>query len=238
VRSNSGEPLPRVTVALIVVFTFVLILEALASSIPFNRALVEPSEAVYAALGANSFNLTVVNGQWWRLLTATLLHGGITHLGFNSLNTWVLGALIESRLGWLRLMAIFVLTGILASVTSMVLIPRNGTSVGASGAIMGMFGFLIVWGVLDFAHFVVQIRRNAVILVLVLAPGFIIPGVDNVAHIGGLLAGFFLGFVWERLPETFKTILGVFSGLAFLAAVGMVVMHAIPVIFRRFSMSY
>ena len=84
----------------------------------------------------------------------------------------------------------------------------------------------------------VQIRRNAVILVLVLAPGFIIPGVDNIAHIGGLLAGFFLGFVWERLPETFKTILGVFSGLALLVAVGVVGIHALPVIFRRFSMSY
>jgi rhomboid protease GluP len=110
--------------------------------------------------------------------------------------------------------------------------------VGASGAIMGMFGFLIVWGVLDFSHFMVQIRRNAVILVLVLTPGFIIPGVDNVAHIGGLLAGFFLGFFWERLPETIKTILSVFSGFALLAAIGVIVMQAVPVIFRRFSLSY
>jgi rhomboid protease GluP len=236
VRSNSGEPLPQplpiLTVALIVVFAALMLLEAAVSGTPFNLALIDPSIDALAALGGNAHSLTITGGQWWRLLTSTLLHGGITHLGFNSLATWNIGGQLEPRAGWRALLATFVITGLLASLTSVLVNPREIIGIGASGAIFGMLGFIVVWGVSSLPQFVQQIQRNFVMLLVVVGSSAIIPGVDNVAHIGGLLAGLVLGFLWERLPESLKTGLGFSSGLALLAATAMVVVQAIGILIR------
>jgi rhomboid protease GluP len=230
VRSNSGEPLPRVTVALIVVYAALMMLEAAVSGIPFNLALIDPSIDALAALGGNAHSLTITGGQWWRLLTSTLLHGGITHLGFNSLATWNIAGQLEPRAGWRALLATFVITGLLASLTSVLVNPREIIGIGASGAIFGMLGFIVVWGVSSVPQFVQQIQRNFVMLIVVVGSSAIIPGVDNVAHIGGLLAGLILGFVWERLSESVKTGLGASSAIALLAAFGMIVIQAFPIL--------
>ena len=231
-RSNSGEPLPRVTIGLIVVYAALMLLEAAVSGIPFNLALIDPSIDALAALGGNAHSLTITGGQWWRLLTSTLLHGGITHLGFNSLATWNIGGQLEPRAGWRALLATFALTGLFASLTSVLVNPREIIGIGASGAIFGMLGFIVVWGVSSVPQFVQQIQRNFVMLLVVVGSSAIIPGVDNVAHIGGLLAGLILGFVWERLPESVKTALGVSSGVALLAATSVVVLSALPLMVR------
>jgi rhomboid protease GluP len=236
VRSNSvepvREPLPRVTVGLIVVYALVMVLEALVSGVPFNLALIDPSIDALAVLGGNAHSLTITGGQGWRLLTSTLLHGGITHLGFNSLATWNIGGQLEPRAGWRALLATFVITGLLASLTSVLVNPREIIGIGASGAIFGMLGFIVVWGVSSAPQFVEQIQRNFVMLLVVVGSSAIIPGVDNVAHIGGLLAGLILGFFWERLPETIKTGLGFLSALALLAATVMVVLSALRLMIR------
>jgi rhomboid protease GluP len=232
VRSNTGEPLPRVTVALIVVYVLVMVLEALVSGTPFNLALIDPSIEALAALGGNAHSLTITGGEPWRLLTSTLLHGGITHLGFNSLATWNIAGQLEPRAGWRAVLATFALTGLFASLSSVLVNPREIIGIGASGAIFGMLGFIVVWGVSSVPQFVQQIQRNFVMLLVVVGSSAIIPGVDNVAHIGGLLAGLLLGFFWERLPETIKTGLGISSALALLAATGMVVLSALPLMTR------
>jgi rhomboid protease GluP len=232
VRSNPGEPLPRVTVGLIVVYAALMMLEAAVSGVPFNLALIDPSIDALAALGGNAHSLTITGGQWWRLLTSTLLHGGITHLGFNSLATWNIGGQLEPRAGWRALLATFVITGLLASLTSVLVNPREIIGIGASGAIFGMLGFIVVWGVSSVPQFVQQIQRNFVMLLVVVGSSAIIPGVDNVAHIGGLLAGLLLGFFWERLPEGFKTGLGVLSGLVLLGAASIVIISALFLLVR------
>jgi rhomboid protease GluP len=234
VRSKVAEPLPRVTVALIVVYALVMVLEAVLSGkpvndkpgIPFNLALIEPSRAALIALGGNVGALNAEWG-WWRLLTATLLHGGITHLGFNALATWNIGSQLEPRGGWRAILATFAITGILASLSSVLSLPRYAIGIGASGAIFGMLGFIVVWGVSSIPQFVQQIQRNFIMLLVVVGSSAIIPGVDNVAHIGGLLAGLLLGFVWERFPETLKTGLGFSSAVALLAALGMILLQAL-----------
>jgi rhomboid protease GluP len=236
VRSDTAEPvrepLPRVTVALILVYAALMLLEAAVSGTPFNLALIDPSIDALAALGGNAHSLTISGGQWWRLLTSTLLHGGITHLGFNALATWNIGGQLEPRAGWRALLATFVITGLLASLTSVLVNPREIIGIGASGAIFGMLGFIVVWGVSSVAQFVQQIQRNFVMLLVVVGSSAIIPGVDNVAHIGGLLAGLILGFFWERLPESVKSGLGFFSGAALLMAVSSVVLSALPLLVR------
>jgi membrane associated rhomboid family serine protease len=258
VTSTAGEPFPRVTVALIVAYAFVTVLEAYVSRLSFsnevrllgqlcpenfvgdarlcesgksfNLALNTPLSGAVVALGAN-FRIFILEGsQWWRLLTSTLLHGGITHLGFNSLATWNIGGQLEPRAGWRALLATFAITGALASLTSVLVNPRNIVGIGASGAIFGLLGFIIVWGVSSVPQFVQQIQRNFIMLLVVVGSSAIIPGVDNVAHIGGLLAGLVLGFVWERLPESLKTALGVSSGVAIAAAASLIVVLALPLL--------
>ena len=226
-RSNSAEPLPRITVGLIVVYALVMVLEALVSGTSFNLALIDPSIDALAALGGNAHSLTIAGGQWWRLLTSTLLHGGITHLGFNALATWNIGGQLEPRAGWRALLATFVITGLLASLTSVLVNPREIIGIGASGAIFGMLGFIVVWGVSSVPQFVQQIQRNFIMLLVVVGSSAIIPGVDNVAHVGGLLAGLLLGFVWERFPEAVKTGLGFSSAVALLAALGLIVLQSL-----------
>ena len=226
-RSKSAEPLPRVTVGLIVVYALVMVLEALVSGTSFNLALIDPSIDALAALGGNAHSLTIAGGQWWRLLTSTLLHGGITHLGFNALATWNIGGQLEPRAGWRALLATFVITGLLASLTSVQVNPREIIGIGASGAIFGMLGFIVVWGVSSVPQFVQQIQRNFIMLLVVVGSSAIIPGVDNVAHVGGLLAGLLLGFVWERFPEAVKTGLGFSSAVALLAALGLIVLQSL-----------
>jgi rhomboid protease GluP len=217
---------------LIVVYALVMVLEALVSGMPFNLALIDPSIDALVALGGNAHSLTIAGGQWWRLLTSTLLHGGITHLGFNSLATWNIAGQLEPRAGWRALLATFALTGLFASLTSVLVNPREIIGIGASGAIFGMLGFIVIWGVSSVPQFVQQIQRNFIMLVVVVGSSAIIPGVDNVAHIGGLLAGLLLGFVWERLPEPVKTGLGFSSAVALLAAFGMIVISALPLMIR------
>jgi membrane associated rhomboid family serine protease len=262
VRSNSvgevAQPLPRFTVVLIVAYVILMLLEALVSrhsfsllldslgarcamnmpadacdpGLPFNLALNQPSVGAMAALGGNIRVLSIAGGEWWRLLTSTLLHGGVTHLGFNSLATWNIGGQLEPRVGWRAILATFVLTGVLASLTSALVNPREIIGIGASGAIFGMLGFIVVWGVSSVPQFVQQIQRNAIMLVVVVGSSAFFPGVDNVAHIGGLLAGLLLGFVWERLSESVKTGLGISSAVALLAAFAMIVMQALPFLWR------
>ena len=153
--------------------------------------------------------------------------GGITHLGFNSLATWNIAGQLEPRAGWRAILATFALTGLFASLTSVLVNPREIIGIGASGAIFGMLGFIVVWGVSSVPQFVQQIQRNFIMLLVVVGSSAIIPGVDNVAHVGGLLAGLLLGFVWERFPEAVKTGLGFSSAVALLAALGLIVLQSL-----------
>jgi len=153
-------------------------------------------EAVWNALALDKGALAA--GEWWRLLSVVLVHGGVLHLFFNMYALYLLGPIVEGLWGT-RLFALFyVLTAVAASTASFLTNPV--TSVGASGAVFGLVGVLLAG---TRAHNPILDRRARAIvpqlgtLVIVnLAIGFLAGGViDNSAHIGGLLAGLWLGFV-------------------------------------------
>jgi membrane associated rhomboid family serine protease len=143
-----------------------------------------------AALDASA----VRGGEVWRLLSAPLLHASVLHAGFNYIALGALGSHMEARAprGWVPL--VFVLTAIAGGVAS-VWVPPDGLSVGASGGLMGMFGFLAVM-----AH-----RRESVMphgflkslltnIALIAVMGIVAyKWIDNAAHAGGLLAGVLMG---------------------------------------------
>lgn len=136
-------------------------------------------------------------GEYWRLLTVTLVHGGIVHLLFNMYALWVIGPIVEALYGSWRYLGIYLLCAAAGSAASYATswVP----AVGASGAIFGLFGVLLV---ADRVH-KPALTRNArnltaqigVLIGINLLIGFSVPGIDNAAHIGGLLAGAWLGFV-------------------------------------------
>jgi rhomboid protease GluP len=146
--------------------------------------------------GANFGPLTV-SGQWWRLLTCVFIHGGLLHIAFNMWCLWDLGRLCESLYGHWTFAAVYLITGLAASLASLIWNPVV-LSVGASGAIFGIAGALIASfylgeSSLPRAAMAGTLRSLAVFVGYNLFFGAVIARTDNAAHVGGLLMGLLLG---------------------------------------------
>lgn len=146
--------------------------------------------------GANVGALTF-SGEWWRLLTNVFVHGGLLHIAFNMWCLWNLGALCEALYGPWTYAAIYLTCGLGASVASASWHPYV-PSVGASGAIFGLAGALIA--AFKLGEFSVPrsalsgtLRSLGAFVVYNLVFGAVIPGIDNTAHIGGLVTGLIVG---------------------------------------------
>jgi membrane associated rhomboid family serine protease len=136
----------------------------------------------------------IAQGEWWRLLTSTVLHGGILHLLFNMYALYWLGPQLESSLGNLRFAALYVLSALGGSVASYWFSDLNTVSVGASGAIFGLITATIVIGRKmrnDVSQLVVLLGINTVI-------GFVQPGIDWRAHFGGAVVGAAVAFLYTK----------------------------------------
>jgi membrane associated rhomboid family serine protease/Tfp pilus assembly protein PilF len=146
--------------------------------------------------GANFGPLTI-SGQWWRLLTCVFIHGGLLHIGFNMWCLWSLGRLAESVYGHWTFGAVYLISGLAASLASLIWKPAI-LSVGASGAIFGIAGALIASFYLgEFslprAALSGTLRSVVVFVGYNLFFGAVIARTDNAAHVGGLLMGLLLG---------------------------------------------
>jgi rhomboid protease GluP len=171
--------------------------------------------------GANYRPLTL-EGQWWRLFTACFLHIGIIHLLFNMFALLYIGLLLEPYLGKIRFLAAYIISGIAASLAS--IWWHNMTiSAGASGAIFGMYGVflaLLTSNLLDksvkkalFTSIIIFVAYN---IINGLKPN---SGIDNAAHIGGLLSGFLIGYALIPSLKQFKNKLIKFSTIGALTFV-------------------
>jgi rhomboid protease GluP len=164
---------------------------------------VDLSRPTGAALVAWGGNIGV--GEWWRLLTSMFLHAGLLHLAFNLYFLWVIGRICEQIFGPAAYALIYFGSGLIASLVSAAWMPMV-VSVGASGALFGVFGGFLGFtvrrrGVLP-PEFVKSVRRNALILIgLNVVIGVAVPGIDVAAHLGGLVAGLGIGYAIARLAE-------------------------------------
>ncbi len=156
--------------------------------------------AVFALSGANlnvlnllrygALNSVLVqNGEFWRLITAGFLHGGIFHLIFNMYALYIIGTQIENFAGKWKFLAIYFCSMLTASLMSCVINP-NSVSVGASGAIFGLLGALVYFGY-HYRLYLGSVLRNQIIPLILfnLLLGFMVSGIDNAAHLGGLIGG-------------------------------------------------
>jgi rhomboid protease GluP len=163
---------------------FIFILMALAGGSTNNLTLM--------GFGVKS-NAEIAQGQWWRFVTPMFLHIGLLHLIFNSYALWIVGPQVEKLYGGARFAILYVLTGV-AGVAASYHFRPDGLSAGASGAIFGLFGVLLVFGIRH-RNEIPPFFKRAVgtgvlpVIILNLVIGFSVGVVDNSAHIGGLLAG-------------------------------------------------
>jgi len=128
-------------------------------------------------------------GQWYRLLTVALMHDQTSdlpyHLAFNMLALYSLGTQIESVLGRTKFLIIFFTSLLAGSITSAYFLSFNGYSIGASGAVFGLFGAMLVL----YKKHGADLKGVLITVGLNLAIGFTLPGIDWRAHIGGLVGG-------------------------------------------------
>ena len=128
-------------------------------------------------------------GQYYRLLTGAFLHGNLFHLIFNMYALYIIGSQIESFMGKWRYLVIYLFSAITASLLS-ITFSGNGASIGASGAIFGLMGALLYFGYHYRVYLGNVIRSQIIPLILLnLILGFMMTGIDNAAHIGGLIGG-------------------------------------------------
>ena len=153
-------------------------------------------------LGANHVTL-LRSGEVYRLLTYAFLHGSIAHLLCNMYSLYIIGTQVEARYGKGRYIFIYLISALGGGLLSAGL--TNYVSVGASGAIFGVLGAMTYFGV-RFRLYLKDALRNKIIPVILLNLflGFIVPGIDNACHVGGLIAGYLTAMA-VGIPEDNKT---------------------------------
>jgi rhomboid protease GluP len=159
------------------------------------QSLGSPSPARLYALGAK-FGPNIQAGEWWRLVTANYLHGGLLHLFMNSLGLATLGPLIEEAFGSRRLFVLYTACGISGFALSTMVHPAS-LSVGASAAIYGLLGFAVVYSRFRAGPSTRALADQLTRWLLYGVIMFFIPGIDNTAHLGGVITGALLGLVFE-----------------------------------------
>jgi len=153
-------------------------------------------------LGGSNFGPLTTHGEWWRLVTALFVHFGILHLLFNLWALAAFGGLAERLLGIANFLFIYFGSGIAANLASITLTPDVNTA-GASGAIFGILGALLAtyWRnkeTLPFSMVRSEAAAVAVFAGFALLGGFLYKGVDNAAHVGGLVTGLLLAVTLSR----------------------------------------
>ena len=156
---------------------------------------------VLIKFGALSSNL-ISEGQYWRFIACVFLHANLMHLGVNAFSLFIFGPTAEIFFGRIKFLAIYLIAGAGGSITSYVFIDPRSIGVGASGAVFGVLGSIAVYYYLN-QHIYGKYGRGmmggiGVIVLLNLGFGFTVQGVDNWAHIGGLVFGILAAFALQK----------------------------------------
>ena len=175
---------------------YFLFLEATGSS--ENTSFMVAHGAMYAPL-------VIEKGEYYRLITSVFMHFGISHIMNNMLILFILGDNLERALGHIKYLFFYLICGVGANIVSMAVNLgeyRNVVSAGASGAIFGVIGGLLYAVIINRGRLEdLSTRQLGVMIVCSLYFGFTSTGVDNAAHIAGLLIGIVMGILLYRKPR-------------------------------------
>lgn len=183
--SNEKKYAPYVTYFLMGINIFLFFIAAYLSGNIFSF-----SNDVLISLGAKE-NSLIQSGEYYRLFTCMFLHGGIVHIFFNMYALYAIGPFVEETYGKYKYLLIYIVSGILASIFSFVF--TTAVSIGASGAIFGLFGAILAFGLKNRSRVNKKFLSNILsVIVINLFIGATLPGIDNFAHLGGLIGGVIL----------------------------------------------
>lgn len=198
------ELTPRVWAMPVVIAACVLVWIANVAS---GMSAFAPESADLYRWGGNATS-AVQAGQWWRLVTAMFLHGGIAHLAFNMFALWEAGKLVSRLFGNRGFLLIYFGSGIAGGALSMHFAAQTHVAVGASGAIFGVTGALLAAVLQHRGQFPPARSKQlltglGIFIAYSLLNGFAKQGIDNAAHVGGLGAGLLIGWLLiEKLDNT------------------------------------
>jgi rhomboid protease GluP len=219
--------IPLATLAIIALLTVIYLAE---QAFGFEHGVQQTYRSLLA-FGAVSGDLVLKGGQWWRPVTAMLLHGGVGHLVGNCVALLIAGMMLERRIGGVWFAAIFVLGGLAGSAASITSDPPATISVGASGAIMALLVPALIEAFGNETPYTPKIARSLVLLMVVSA---LIPSsghIDYTAHAGGALAGGVLGYaLLFAIPQLQDSRLGQSIGIAAVAGGALVAMACFAVV--------
>lgn len=155
----------------------------------------QTGEVVYN-VGSMNAESVFIDHEYYRLITAMFLHGDIEHIVSNMIFLVGIGQMVECAIGHVRFIILYMLSGLGASICSMLYSATSGnlySSVGASGAVFGLIGALLILVIVHNGRFgYVSIRRLLLAIVYMIYSGISTQYVDNAAHIGGLICGIFI----------------------------------------------
>ena len=153
----------------------------------------------------------ISRGEWYRLLSPMVIHAGVLHVGLNSYVLYIFGPNVEQAFGTVRFVVMYVVAGLMGSALSFAIPPDQG-SLGASGAVFGIAGVLLVYLYKRRrSTFIGPYLRNItffIVINLVLGLTVLRSAVDNWAHIGGLVGGILLGIGFDQRKESAAPLLG------------------------------
>lgn len=164
-------------------------------------------EVVYNT-GCMDAERVLLDGEYYRFFTSIFMHGGMNHLVSNMIFLVALGEMLERVVGHLRFAVLYILSGIggsIFSIANVLLSGRHYTAVGASGAIFGLIGALLILVVINNGRYEgISIRRMVFAIAYMVYEGMASEGVDNAAHLGGLIFGILIMAVMY-VAEIFMT---------------------------------
>ena len=240
------------------IFTIVFIIANVFVFILTAQAGADQNPAVLIRFGAKVNSLIEGQHEWWRFVTPIFLHGGIAHILMNMYGLWVIGPYVERLYGSAKFVVFWVVTGVAGVVASYLSVQpgihnagpigrflfksQDAVSVGASGALFGLIGVLFVFGI-KFRHELPEGFKRAFgtgmlpTILLNIFIGYMIPVIDNAAHMGGLVSGALLALVvgYKRPGE--RTGVAVFWHVLQVLALALVVVSFVMVA-RNFNKQY
>jgi membrane associated rhomboid family serine protease len=211
---RSGRPV--VTYVLLAVTSFIGLLQLIPGLDPIIKEHLRfASLYLYPGLSVYPF-------EPWRLLTVLFVHGGLVHVGLNMLALWMLGQILEPMLGRSRFLALYLISGLGGSVAAACLAPLTPV-VGASGAIFGLMAALLIIG----RHIGANVTGILVVLGINFFFGVFVGGISWQAHLGGVIAGALVAFVYTRTRRREQRIWQILW-LAVITILLMVVVFIVP----------
>jgi len=213
VATRNGRVAYPVTIALIAANVAVFVIElAIGGSQDGTNNWIWLHGSLFAnAIYANGSPAGVANGDWWRLITSTFLHAGILHIGFNMFALFWFGRLLEQLIGSWRYLLLYFASGLAGSAGALWFSPPNAPTVGASGAIFGVLGALLV---LERRGVISTGGQILALIVLNFFITFAIPGISRGGHVGGFVGGVVLMILYLQFRRSTALCIASAAGVA------------------------